>query len=446
MKRKLAFVLALIAVCAVVAVFLLAPRPAAPARQKIHLPDGNIVTLEKVTFSIGTQHDFSFDDSTLTRFRRNLPRFLRRYFPPPGKMSWNTTSNSLVLWFTMADGKTGAPLDFHSLVATEIVDEHGCSSGNLTYGSMRSGTNPSIYVATFSQFPRRQEQVRVRLRERPKPVALPTGRELNKVLAEFELPNPTRGPFPVWRPEPLPAVRTNADLVFILREAGNPRPDQVWNGPRIDILRGGRPAWDWERDELYVAEATGNRGQQPYCTNEPAWKFGFRFLRNVKASFLPTEMFTVTNLVLPGPGAAVPLTNAFSLEGRQFEMRALAGPGHYVYSNTVVTLAEPMLAGQSESSTYQRATPNYQFDVRRKEPHVVLMLPTLEGEERFMLRARFRNGAVHKLVPGPKSARLSLFTFYGVTNAGPFDLDVIVQRVRAVEFFVKPPGPIANSQ
>jgi hypothetical protein len=68
-------------VCTVVAVFLLAPRPAAQSRQKIHLPDSNIVTLEKVTFSLGTQHDFSFDDSTLARFGRNLPRFLRRYFP-----------------------------------------------------------------------------------------------------------------------------------------------------------------------------------------------------------------------------------------------------------------------------------------------------------------------------------------------------------------------------
>ena len=123
MKRRLVLVLALLGVLVVAALFLLLPGSSMPTRKKIRLPDGNIVTVEKVTFNLGSQHDFSFDDSTLARFRRKLPRFLRRYFPSPGRMSWGTTSNSLVLWFTLADGKTGAPLNFHSL-AVEVVDEH----------------------------------------------------------------------------------------------------------------------------------------------------------------------------------------------------------------------------------------------------------------------------------------------------------------------------------
>lgn len=446
MKRRAAFTLALVLVCPVAAVFLLAPRPAAPARQKFQLPDGNIVSLEKVTFSPGTQHDFSFDDSSLARFRRHLPRFLRRYFPPPGKMSWNTTSNSLVLWFTMADGKTGAPLDFHGHLAAEVVDEHGCSSGDQTYGSMSGGGDPAIYIATFAQFPRRQAMFRVRLRERRTPGVLSTGGELNKVVAEFEVPNPSRGPFPVWTPEPLPAARTNAELVFILKDAGNPKPGPAWSGPRIDILRGGLPAWDWERDEIYVSEATGNRGQRPCCTNEAAWKLEVEFLHNVKAAFLPTEMFTVTNLSVPASGEAVPLTNSFSLQGKQFELCALAGPGHYVYSNIVVTLAEPPLAGQREgshdSTSYQGATPIHTFDVRLYQPHVALTVPIFGDDARLLVRARYRDGVAHKLVPGPSpsSYRLRLFTLSGVTNAGPFDLDVIVHHVRRAEFMVKPPG------
>src|SRR6266498_3914472 len=232
MKRRAALVLALVLACGVAAVFLLAPGPSAPTRQKIQLPDGNIVTVEKVTFNLGSQHDFSFDDSAVTRFRRKLPRFLRRYFPSPGRMSWNTTSNSLVLWFTLADGKTGAPLDFHSLLVTEVVDEHGCSSADQSYGSMKSGTNRAIYVATFTQFPRRQAMFRVRLRERPTLAAISTGGELIKVVAEFEVPNPTRGPFPIWTPEQLPAAHTNGDLVFVLKDTGNPAPGPAWSGPR----------------------------------------------------------------------------------------------------------------------------------------------------------------------------------------------------------------------
>jgi len=452
MKRKSALVLALVLVLTVAALFLLAPGPAMPARKKIPLPDGNIVTVEKVTFSFGTQHDFSFDDSTLARFARKLPRFLRRYFPSQGRMSWNTASNSLVLWFTMVDGKTGAPLDFHGLLAAEVVDEHGCSSAAQSYGSMKSGTNPSIYPTTFTQFPRRQAAFRVRLQSRTA-----SNVDRNKPVAEFEVPNPVRGPFPVWEPEPLPAARTNADLVFVLKNAGNPVPGPDWSRPLIDILRGGLPARDWERDALYVTEATGNRGQSPFCTNEAAWKLEVEFLRNVKAAFLPTEMFTVTNLTVPAGGVAVLLTNTFSLQGKQLEMRALAGSGHFVYSNTVVTIAEPPVAGQGESihtsTTYQGATPIHRLDVRRAEPHVALVVPPLAAGERLLVRARSVDGVAqrllpgpsstgmrHKLVPGPSSGGLSLFTLSGFTNAEPFDLDVIVHRPRRAEFLVKPPG------
>jgi hypothetical protein len=447
MKRRVALGLALVVVCAFVAVFLLAPGPAAQSRKKIRLSDGNIVTLEKVTFSIGSQHDFSFDDSSLTRFARKLPRFLRHYFPSRGRMSWNTTSNSLVLWFTMADSRTGAPLDFHSLLTAEVADEHGCSAADQSYGSMTSGTNPSIYITTFSQFPRRQPTFRVRLRSRKT-----SGGDPNKPLTEFDVPNPVRGPFPVWVPEALPAARTNGDLVFILKNTGNPAPGPAWRGPQFDILRGALPAGDWESDTLYVAEANGNRGLRPFCTNEPAWKLEVEFLHNEKAAFLPSEMSTVTNLTAPADGVAIPFTYAFTLQGKQFALFAIAGPGRYVYSNTVVTLVKPWVVTLAEgsdpakgeathsSTTYQGATPIHTYDVRRKEPHVALTVPPLAEEERLLVRVRYLDGFVRKLEPGTSTDRLRLFTLSAVTNTGPFDLDVIVHRVRRAEFMVKPPG------
>jgi hypothetical protein len=193
-----------------------------------------------------------------------------------------------------------------------------------------------------------------------------------------------------------------------------------------------------------VAEANGNRGQRPFCTNEPAWKLELEFLRNVKAAFLPSEMFTVTNLTVPADGIAIQFTNTFTLQGKGFELCAIAGPGRYVYSNTVVTIAEPPAAGQGEttriSDTYQGATPINTFDVHRKNPHLALAAPLLAGEERLLLRARGPDGVVLKLAPGSSSGRVWLFTLSGVTNAGPFDLDVIVHRPRRAEFLVKPPG------
>jgi hypothetical protein len=439
MKRKTALVLALVLVCAVVAIFLLAPGPAAPTRQKILLPDGNIVTLENVSFSIGTQHDFSFGDSALSRFGRKLPRFLRRYFPSPARFTYNTSSNSLVLWFTLADGQTGAPLDFHRRFAIDIVDEHGCSSTDQGQASMTSGGTPTIHMPTFTQFPRHQATIRVRLRPRTT-----LGGELKKPVVEFDVPNPARGPFPVWTPEPLPAARANGDLVFVAKDAGNSAAGQAWSGPHFDILRGSLLVEDWERDVISVSEATGNRGQRPFCTNEPAWKLEVEFLRNVKSEFLPSEMFTITNLNVPASGVAVQLTNTFSLQGKPFALCAIAGPGGFVYSNNVLTAAEPPLSIQGESShssiSYQGATSIHTYSVRRSAPHLALVVPPLDGEDRLLLRARGPAGVACKLEPGHSAAYLWTFTLSGVATTGPFDLDVILQRPRHAEFIVKPPG------
>jgi hypothetical protein len=440
-KRRAAFIL-LVLLLSVVAVLLL--RPAAPTRQKVRLSDGNIVTVEKVTFTVGSQHDFSFDNSTLVRIRRSLPRFLRRYFPSSPGMLWNTTSNSLVLWFTMADGRSGAPLDFHDRLLVELVDEHACTASASTYGSMSAGNNPTIYIATFAQFPRRQSKFRVRLRSRGVPGTASFKDDSNKVVAEFELPNPARGPFPVWTPEPLPAARTNGELVFVLKDTGNLSEGAEWRGPQFDILRGGFPAQDWEPGEIHVAEANGNQGQRPFCTNESAWKLEVEFLRNAKAAFLPTEVFTISNLTVPPDGTAVALTNEFSVQGKQLALCSVAGGGHFLYSNTMVTLAEPLRAGQGESSqafnSFQGATPVYQLDVSGKEPHVALTAPSLSKEERLLVRVRFPDGDARGLFHGPGSGSVWVFPLSRITNSGPFALDVIVHRVRNAEFLVKPPG------
>src|SRR5262249_16836251 len=150
------------------------------------------------------------------------------------KMSFQTDSNALVLWFTMADGKTGAPLDFNKQLAAEVADEHGCSSTPPVSASMSSGTNPAMYMVAFTRFPRRQSTMRVRLWARTSSDGSP-----KRPLTEFEVPNPSRGPFPAWRPELPPISRTNGDLTFVLTHGGNPVEGPDGKRPQFDILRGG---------------------------------------------------------------------------------------------------------------------------------------------------------------------------------------------------------------
>src|SRR5262245_3795534 len=179
----------------------------------------------------------------MVRFGKRLPRFLRRYCPSPGRMTILAASNSLALLFTLADGQTGAPLNFHNKLTAEVVDEHGCSSADQSYASMTSGTYPTVHTPMFTWFPRRQATIRVRLH-----ASRFSGCDTNMVAAECDVPNPARGPCPVWTPEPLPVVRTNGDLVFVLKDAGNLVEGANWTGPHIDILRDALPAGDWVRD------------------------------------------------------------------------------------------------------------------------------------------------------------------------------------------------------
>lgn len=352
-------------------------------------------------------------------------------------MTYTTSSNSLVLWFTSANGKTGAAWDFHQRFAAEVVDEHGCGSADQSQASMTSGNDPTLHLATFAQFPRRQATIRVRLRPRS------AAAEQNAPVIEFEVPNPVRGPFPAWTPEPLPTARTNGELVFVLKNTSNSAAGPAWSEPQIDILRGALPVEDWDRDAVYVSEATGNRGLHPFCTNESAWKLDVEFVRNAEAEFLPSELFTITNLTAPASGVAVVLTNTFSIQGKPFALCAIAGPGQFVYSNSVLTTAKPPLNGKGETShcstTYQGATPIETISVHRSTPHLALVVPPLTGDERLLLRVRAA-GVARKLALGPSYSSVSTFPLSGVANPGPFDLDVIVQRVRRAEFMVKPPG------
>ncbi len=153
------------------------------------------------------------------------------------------------------------------------------------------------------------------------------------------IPNPARGSYPLWSPEPIPAVRTNGDLVVTLTafEAGAPQEDIAgflgpsWKGlpgtrATFAIRQTGKAVAPWQVRSLQLSDATGNRwpsgdllsrvepGPEPRLSasmlgalwaSEPAWKLRVELSRT--NDFAPNELLTLPNISLPGPTQVVQL-------------------------------------------------------------------------------------------------------------------------------------------
>src|SRR5262245_36240672 len=72
-------------------------RKTSSTQPKFTMPDGTRVQVEGVTF--GTNHSFGNGASFLTGMGRFVPSPLRRWFGPPISMSFNTTEETLILWY-----------------------------------------------------------------------------------------------------------------------------------------------------------------------------------------------------------------------------------------------------------------------------------------------------------------------------------------------------------
>ncbi len=309
MKKRLLILFGLLAVM-VLLLALFWPRPGdVGPKPRATLPDGSIVTLESVTY--GTQHEFMFDDGNWqSRIRRALPRFLRRFFRGGNSTMTSTGPNGLVLWVTHYDPATGRYATPASIYNLEVADEHGCATRISSYGTTGGG-RPGLLISSYAldTFPRRAPTFKFRVWTRP------PGEQ--KVVAELEVPNPSRGPFPVRQPQPLPQVRTNGELTIALKNIRLGRGGG-YIIPEIELRKNGVRADGWTPNMLGLDDATGNSHYSPLCTNEPAWKLKYDFYRNARATFAATEIWTLTNLPAPATQQVHTLTATGAVRGVRF--------------------------------------------------------------------------------------------------------------------------------
>ena len=337
---RLLLLAAVVAILAGAAHFLRTPRP-----QTIVLPDGAELTLEAVTY--GKEHRYwggSPWQGLLAPFQSMLPPRFRAL----GFLNYSTTNDSLCFWL-----RERLPFPTNTYRSFYVVDEQGrnIERGSWNLASWSPGTN-IVRGHGFNAFPRRGKKILLREYEWDNQRG---GRQL---IAEFTVPNPARGPFPVWQPRPLPLTATNGDLEFTLTRLQNGvtfhYPEKGWATNAFEsavlasfrVARLGQSLTNWQPVGIEASDATGNRVSQTTWNEqiedgeetmicqpglwpgEPAWLMRVEFSR--RSGFTPEELWTVrglpaTNLLpsgtQPAPTSALAQTNLFGSRLEVFPLR-----------------------------------------------------------------------------------------------------------------------------
>jgi hypothetical protein len=271
--------------------------------------------------------------------------------------------NAVYLWVGHR-GPTNAPklpfvidqglAQFRATLADEKGEEWEMTS-DLARGA-RSSTSRGlneVFCCGFSFYPRRGQTLRLRIYAYHDSEWLdtewldPTLFRRSGVwgtLAEFTLPNPTPGPYPVWKPSNLPVTRTNGDLVVsLVGLVAGTDPDRKWPGGRrpftrvtLEIKENGRLTETWLPDRIEASDATGNQPAVPifnypspqllaaYSTHDMSlnpsevWKLQLRLLKEKDST--PERVWTSPELAL-GTGVSTSQTTNWQTGRLTFETR-----------------------------------------------------------------------------------------------------------------------------
>jgi hypothetical protein len=265
-----------------------------PPHPASRLPDGTVLTLLDVTH--GATNIFYSASALCRLIYRFAPAIAKArgiHFGPiniapvsPIVDLWRREDgtvaypNRAVMWLGHSVPSNGPPLplpkekwfsDTRVTLSSENGEEWDQSTGMRETGpSSIRGLN-WITTWDFASFPRRGKKLRFRLYARNKSNGWDT-------LADFKFSNPCPGPYPVWKPSPLPATQKNGDLevsLVGLVSGMEPCPyvfgDRQFTRATFEVKENGRATEAWLPDQVETTDATGNEPQIPmvrhYATN-----------------------------------------------------------------------------------------------------------------------------------------------------------------------------------
>ena len=205
-----------------------------------------------------------------------------------------------------------------------------------------------FFSLSLNNYPRRQQRFTLRLHARD------VDEERGRLVGEFQVDNPSPSEFPVWTASPLPSTNTIGNMQAVLKgfEFVLPRsyythregrallfPHQkVMNPPfRYQTYRcepqlatfSNPQERETHRLHSYRYEdPAGNAGRAyELSPGEPVWKLEMQLYPSRGGEFADRSMRQFRDLPVPGPGEVIPDSKTLSIDGIEFRLFFISGPG-----------------------------------------------------------------------------------------------------------------------
>ena len=367
----------------------------------------------------------------------------------------------LFVWFQWKETNAPPGRRMPTLIA-RLADQKGVERGALTYPAFDDWV--LLSYAAFPVIPRRSQMLRLNF--------YPFDGRSSVPVAMVSLTNPLYGHFPEWKPEPVPAVKKTGDLEVRLvsfmtgiEQFGT--PPVLANGKQgidfqpaqegiklatfFDVLskstKGTNEEWVVQSAEL--TDAAGNILGSPAIISssgnnvspmtfsgeyrlslpgtlwpdEPAWKLKLDLKR--KSGFAPEEFVTFRNVPVPKIGTTnfPPITN--------------------IVGGVQVVLKKFVENGDRTSVRYPRGTnASYVVNDHTPETLVAVEFPAYpEGLTVDFVKMTTDTGETiekhgNTWTPVYRAASMKFIP----PNVKTVDITWVVQKMRSVEFLVKPPS------
>jgi hypothetical protein len=245
--------------------------------------------------------------------------------------------------FSWKNAPTDSPIFNGRVVAT---DENGNQFDPIANSGVGLVDNTArrFWTREAPVFPRRGKEVRLRV--------MSNGNGTDKLLAEFKIPNPAPGPYPIWTPSPLPASSSKDGLEATLAKfaAIQTSPEisakhERYSRTECDFTfrENDRQTVDWTPVVFEVSDATGNHWRAWPCNpvggtdpghvraafdgalwpGESAWKLRVEFKRT--ANFPASELLRIPKIRLPDTNEVLEPHTPYERNGVNIELAAVVG-------------------------------------------------------------------------------------------------------------------------
>lgn len=256
--------------------------------------------------------------------KKYMPRRFSRWLPESVSSSCGYSTNCVTVYVSLVRTNENAADTGPPWSRYYAEDDAGVNYGFQGGACSSHGQNAVVYGLTFESYPRRQASFHIALAD-----------QQGKELWRLRVPNPVRGPFPEWQPEPLPQTKTNARVAFTLtgiRWVGTKDYPYLHCDWRVSSSV---PEWrEGLRANMRFSDPTGNQGPL-LPMQEPAWKVRALLHRDRTEDFALSEQLALTNLSMPSPGQFQVLDTVANCGGIQVKAVLIAGPGQLTISNSV---------------------------------------------------------------------------------------------------------------